>query len=100
LFETGKQKAIAVGVGAIAGLTLLGGAAFAQTPSGTSTPTAQATSTATQTPDGGSAMPHGTETPDGRHMQKDGTGCPEKESGDSSGSSSSTSRMRGGFGGA
>lgn len=77
MFETGKQKAIAVGVGAIAGLTLLGGAAFAQTPSGSATPSAQATPSATAPADGS-----------GGHHQ-DGKDCPHDQGGDSSGSSSS-----------
>jgi hypothetical protein len=78
LFETGKQKAIAAGVGAVAGLTLLGGAAFAQTPGGTSTPSTQPTATATATTDGGSGGEH-----------KDGKDCPYDHEGSSGGSNSS-----------
>ena len=77
LFETGKQKALAVGVGAVAGLTLLGGVAFAQTPGGTATPS-QPAATATATPDDGSGGQH-----------KDGKDCPHDYEGSSSGSSSS-----------
>jgi len=83
VFETGKQKVVAVGVGAVAGLTLLGGAAFAQTPGGTSTPTAQPSATAPAEDDSGG-------------MHKDGKDCPHDQGGDSSGGSSgSNSSYRG-----
>lgn len=76
MFETGKQKAIAVGVGAVAGLTLLGGAAFAQTPGGSSTPPAQPSATAPAQDGAG-----------GQH--KDGKDCPhDYEGGANSGNSS------------
>ncbi|MGE0227940.1 MAG: hypothetical protein AB7I38_05155 [Dehalococcoidia bacterium] len=81
MFETGKEKVVAIGAGAVAGLVLLGGAAFAQTPGATSTPSAEATPSATATADGS-----------GRH-QKDGTDCPHDE--DQSGGSSSSSNSSG-----
>lgn len=75
MFETGKEKVIAIGVGAVAGLTLLGGAAFAQTPGGGSTQAAQSTATAPADGSGG--------------HQKDGKDCPHDQDGGSSGSSTS-----------
>ncbi|MEZ4553731.1 MAG: hypothetical protein AB7L91_03070 [Dehalococcoidia bacterium] len=87
MFETGKEKVVAIGAGAVAGLVLLGGAAFAQTPGATSTPSAEGTpsttATATATADGS-----------GRH-QKDGTDCPHDKGEDQSGSSSSSSSSSG-----
>lgn len=77
---------LAIGAGAIAGLTLLGGAAFAQTPSGTSTAAPQATATATAPSDGSQ----------GGETQKDHTDCPHDQGGDQGGSSSgSNSSYRG-----
>lgn len=77
--QTGKQKVIAIGVGALAGLTLLGGAAFAQTPGGSSTPSAQATATATAPADGSGGQ------------QKDPSNCPHDQNGDQGNGSSSGS---------
>jgi len=77
LFETGKQKAIAAGVGAVAGLVLLGGAAFAQTPGGTST--AQATPSATAPAQDGAGGQH-----------KDGKDCPHDHEGGANSGNSST----------
>lgn len=74
MFETSREKAIAIGVGAVAGLTLLGGVAFAQTPGGGST---QAQPTATAPAEGS-----------GEH-HKDGKDCPHDQDGGSSGSSTS-----------
>jgi hypothetical protein len=65
VLETRRQRVIAIGAGALAGLTLMGGAAFAQTPGGspTATPDATAAATATAEPD----------------TQKDGKDCPRDE---------------------
>jgi hypothetical protein len=78
MLETKKQRLYALGAGAVAGVALMGGAAFAQTP-GTSTPTPGAgapSATATATPsqqDGGQAQP--VQPGD----QQDGKDCPHDQ---------------------
>jgi hypothetical protein len=63
VFDTRKQRVIAVGTGALAGLTLMGGVAFAQTPGGASPTPEVATATATAEAD----------------TEKDGKDCPRED---------------------
>ena len=88
MFETKRQRILAVGAGAFAGLALMGGAAFAQTPGGTATPgastavpsaTAPATGQGTTTP--GQAQPDATP---GTH---DGIDCPHDRAAGADGAS-------------
>jgi hypothetical protein len=99
MLETKKQRWLAIGAGALGGLALMGGAAFAQTPSGTATPaiTPAATATATtpstqapstQTPSSGDESPQDGGAAPGQHADKD---CPQdQQQGDSSSSQSVT----------
>ena len=85
MLETKRQRVIAVGAGALVGLTLMGGAAFAQTPGGsTPTPTTpQATATAAPT------QPAPDAQKDDAH--RDGKDCPHDQNGESTSSTGSTS---------
>ena len=93
MFETRRQRLYALGAGAVAGVALMGGAAFAQTPGGSTPPPAAPSATATAP--SGTAAPGGQAQPGQTQPDHQDGNCPHMDQGGGTSNSSASGYMRG-----